>query len=639
MCGIAGLLEPGHLSRGATAASRRMADAIAHRGPDDHGVWTDQQAGIALSHCRLAVIDLSRAGHQPMESHSGRFVISYNGEIYNCAELRLEIESAAGGIGWRGTSDTEVLLAAMDCWGIVGTLGRLNGMFAFAVWDRTTRTLTLARDRMGEKPLFYGTSGGLFLFGSELKALQAHPEFAGELDRDAVAAMLQYDYIPAPQTIWKQFFKLEAAHYIEVTDSGRSIGTPKPYWSLRECATVGIERQREAGELLDMELDALLRDAVRRRMAADVPLGAFLSGGIDSSLIVALMQAQSSRKVQTFTIGFDDLKFNEAPKAAGIAAYLGTDHTEMMVSAQDALDVIPKLPRLWDEPFGDSSQIPTYLLSELSRRTVTVALSGDGGDELFGGYRRFQTIVRLWALLEKAPAAVRKAVGTLLYPPSSKSHVAGPFERVARMLRAGSIEELYHWRVSRVEQSSSLVRNARAGSDHSFGDLLFLSSPGDKMMYADTLTYLPEDILTKVDRATMAVSLESRAPFLDHRVVEFAWTIPLAEKLTRSTSKTILRRVGRRYLPDEVLDQPKMGFSVPVEAWLRGPLRAWAEELLNEQRLEREGILHPSAVRTLWNGLIGGKRRHERVLWNVLMFQAWLAEQGRASAEEKARAA
>jgi len=606
-----------------------MADAIAYRGPDDAGVWTDNGGGVALGHRRLSVIDLSPAGHQPMQSHSGRFVITYNGEIYNFSDLRAELDGHGAKVEWRGTSDTEVLLASMDCWGVRGTLERLNGMFAFAVWDRETRTLTLARDRMGEKPLFYGTSGDLFLFGSELKALQAHPAFAAELDPDAIAAMLRYDYIPAPRTIWRNFFKLEAAHYIEISDGGRSVGEAKPYWSLKDCAVAGISHPREPGEQLDNDLDTLLRDAVGRRMMADVPLGAFLSGGIDSSLIVALMQAQSSRKVRTFTIGFDEPQFDEAPKAAAVAAHLGTDHTEMYVSAQNALDLIPKLPSLWDEPFGDSSQVPTYLLSELSRRSVTVALSGDGGDELFGGYSRFQTIDRLWGMLDKAPAPLRSAIGAPLLLASSSDHVPGPAGRAGRMLGARTLEALYHWRVSRVERPFALVTGAQPGDDHPFGDVPFLSSAADKMMFADTQSYLPEDILTKVDRATMAVSLESRAPFLDHRVVEFAWTVPMSEKLTRSTSKAILRKLARRYLPQAIFEQPKMGFCVPVERWLRGPLREWAEELLDERRLRQEGILNVRAVRGLWAALLAGKRRHERVVWNILMLQAWLAGQQR----------
>jgi asparagine synthase (glutamine-hydrolysing) len=605
-----------------------MADALTHRGPDDSGTWVDEGAGIAFGHRRLSIIDLSAAGHQPMRSHTGRFVIVYNGEIYNHLEIRAEVERNLGESKWQGTSDTEVLLAAIDCWGIQGTLERLNGMFAFAVWDRKTQTLTLARDRMGEKPLYYGTSGGVFLFGSELKAVQAHPAFVGNIDPDAVAAMLRYDYVPAPRTIWKGLFKLEAAHYLEISAGGRRIGRPVAYWSLKDVAARGVAHPRQPGAALDAELEALLKDAVARRMIADVPLGAFLSGGIDSSLIVAMMQAQSDRPVQTFTIGFDDPKFDEAPKAAAVAAHIGTDHTELYVSAQDALDVIPLLPRLWDEPFGDSSQVPTYLVSELSRRSVTVALSGDGGDELFGGYSRFQTIERLWRLLEIAPGRVRRAVGAPLALASATTHVPGAVGRAARMLAAPSPEALYHWRISRVERPFALVRGASDGAVAAFGDVPFLSTAAEKMMFADTATYLPEDILTKVDRASMAVSLETRAPFLDHRIAELAWKVPLAEKLTRSSSKAILRSIGRRYLPPDIMNQPKMGFCVPVESWLRGPLRDWAEDLLSEQRLKREGVLNVGPVRELWDNLVAGKRRHERVVWNVLMFQAWLTEQG-----------
>ena len=635
MCGIAGFVQTEHLTQGAARTAQRMADAVAHRGPDDAGVWTDEQAGVALGHRRLAVIDLSPAGHQPMPSESGRYVIVYNGEIYNYADIRAEIDRGAHPTRWRGASDTEVILAAMDSWGIRGTLERLNGMFAFAVWDRSTRTLTLARDRMGEKPLFYGRSDGVFLFGSELKALQAHPGFVGELDPDAVAAMLRYDYIPPPRTIWKRFRKLEPAHYVEVTDGGRSVSKPIAYWSLRDCAAAGISAPREAGAELEAELDALLRDSVQRRMISDVPLGAFLSGGIDSSLIVAMMQAQSSRAIRTFTIGFSNSEFDEARKAAEVAAHLGTDHTELYVSPQDALDVIPKLPRLWDEPFGDSSQIPTYLVSEMSRRSVTVALSGDGGDELFGGYNRFQTVDRLWSVIDRTPAFLRKTVAAPLLLASAHTHIPGLGGRVGRMLRATSLEALYHWRISRVERPFALVLGAQVACDCAFGDLPFLRTGPDKMMYADSLYYLPEDILTKVDRASMAVSLETRAPFLDHRVVELAWAIPLSEKLTRSTSKAILRKLCRRYLPQAIVEQKKMGFSVPVESWLKGPLRPWAEDLLSEQRLQREGVLNVAAVRSIWTNLLAGKRRHDRVVWNILMMQSWLAQQQQSSSEQQ----
>ena len=606
-----------------------MADAIAHRGPDDAGTWTDAEAGIALGHRRLAIIDLSPAGHQPMVSASGRFAIAYNGEIYNFRDIRAELDASGAKVAWRGESDTEVLLAAIDRWGVAETLTRLNGMFAFAVWDRETRVLTLARDRMGEKPLYYGATGGTFLFGSELKALRAHPDFNGRLDRDALVAMLRYDYVPAPHSIWQGIAKLEAGHFVEIRDGGRSVGAPTEYWSLRDCVTQGTSNPLADGPELLNDFERLLSDSVGRRMMSDVPLGAFLSGGIDSSLIVALMQAQSPRPVQTFTIGFDIGKFDEAPMAREIAAHLGTDHTELYVSAREAFEVIPRLPRIWDEPFGDSSQIPTFLVSEMSRRSVTVALSGDGGDELFGGYSRYHKIERAWAGVHQVPGTVRAALSRLVGLGADRDLVRGPLGRAATFLQLQSLEELYRWRVSRLDHPAALVPGAsEALSAAAFGPAPFLTDPGDKMMYADTRSYLPENILTKVDRASMAVSLEVRAPFLDHRVVEFAWRLPRSQRMGAHQGKAILRTLGQRHLPPEVMRRKKQGFCLPVEDWLRGPLRSWGEDLLSEQRLAGQGMLDVAAVRSLWRGFLDGKARHDSIVWNILMFQAWLSENG-----------
>jgi asparagine synthase (glutamine-hydrolysing) len=628
VCGLAGYLQGYELNEGAAATVRRMADAVAHRGPDDAGVWLDAEAGLALAHRRLAIIDLSPTGHQPMISATGRYVIVFNGEIYNFREIRTELNERNAGCQWQGRSDTEVLLAAISYWGVRDTLGRLNGMFAFAVWDRETRTLTLARDRMGEKPLYYGTSRGVFLFGSELKALRAHPEFRSALDLDAVTSMLRYDYIPAPRTIWKGFSKLQAAHYLEITNGGRCVGTQIPYWSLSDCAILGSARPLTDGPGLVSDLQLLLTDAVSKRMVADVPLGAFLSGGIDSSLIVAVMQAQSPRPIQTFTIGFEDHQFDEAPQAKAVAAHLGTQHTELCVTAKDAFDLIPRLPTIWDEPFGDSSQIPTYLVSALSRRSVAVVLSGDGADELFGGYSRFQAMARIWDSLRHLPVPARKALAQLIGIGSRNTSVPGALGRVAKILHSQKFEALYHWRVSRVEHPESLVLGIGSKSSWAFESIPFLAEPEEKMLYADTLSYLPEDILTKVDRASMAVGLEARAPFLDHRIVEFSWRLPMSQKLKGDTGKAILRSLGGRYLRSQVMKQPKMGFCLPVASWLRGPLRSWAEDLLSEQSLSRQGILNVPAVRGLWRDHLLGKRRHERILWNLLMFQAWLNEVG-----------
>jgi asparagine synthase (glutamine-hydrolysing) len=623
VCGLAGFLQTRELDENAAPTAERMAQAVAHRGPDDCGVWTDATAGIALGHRRLAIIDLSPAGHQPMTSASGRYVIVYNGEIYNFRELRAELDQL-GAASWRGSSDTEVLLAAIDQWGIRHALNRVNGMFAFAVWDRAARTLTLARDRMGEKPLFYGSTGGAFLFGSELKALQVHPEFNGRLDLDALTSMLRYDYIPAPRTIWQGISKLEAGHYVEIGDGGRTVGAPTAYWSLRDCAVEGSAHPLPDDPGLVGDLETLLSDAVGRRMIADVPLGAFLSGGIDSSLIVALMQSQSSRPIQTFTIGFEESEFDEAPRARAVAEHIGTDHTELYITPSEAIDVIPRLPAIWDEPFGDSSQIPTYLISALSRQSVTVALSGDGGDELFGGYSRFQTIRRIWDSIGGLPARPRKMLAASLGRASRNALVPGAIGRGARIIGAETLEDLYRWRISRVEQAHALVPGSSSDAESSaFGAAPFIADPAAKMMYADTLTYLPEDILTKVDRASMAVSLEVRAPFLDHRVVEFSWRLPMSQKLNRESSKAILRSLGRRDLPPQVMARGKMGFCVPVSAWLKGRLRGWADDLLSEERLSRQGIVDVSAVRRLWTDFLAGKKRHERIVWNLLMFEAW----------------
>lgn len=626
MCGIAGFLQRDALGPDAGDIAARMGGAIVHRGPDHGAVWLDADAGLAFAHQRLSILDLSPAGNQPMASPSGRFVVTYNGEVYNFRELRTEL----GDGNWTGTSDTEVLVAAIERWGARGTLERLNGMFAFAVWDRGDRMLTLARDRLGEKPLFYGISGDTFLFGSELKALQAHPRFDAQLDRDALACMLRFDYVPAPLSVWRGIGKLTAGHYVEVRDGGRSVGPQIPYWSLKDAAIDGAANRLTDRAQMERGLERLLSDSVASRMVSDVPLGAFLSGGIDSSVIVALMQAQASRPVRTFTIGFDDAAFDEAPKARAVASHLGTDHTELYVSPQDALDVIPSLPTMWDEPFGDSSQIPTFLVSKLARHSVKVALSGDGGDELFGGYSRYRAIDRAWAKLGRVPFAIRSTAAQGLSAVGGKPLIPGAPGRAARFLGARRLEDLYRWRVSRIAQPQRLLRDGATGDAcaAAFDAVPFLADAAEKMMFIDTLTYLPEDVLTKVDRASMAVSLETRAPFLDHRVVEFAWRLPRSQRLAPEGGKRILRAIGKRYLPAEVFDQRKMGFSVPVPAWLRGPLCGWAADLLASDRLAREGIFEPAAIHQLWTGFLAGKPRHDRLLWNILMFQAWYAEQG-----------
>jgi asparagine synthase (glutamine-hydrolysing) len=626
-----------------------MTRTIAHRGPDDSGTWIDPAAGVALGHRRLSVLDLSPAGHQPMVSSSRRYTIVYNGEIYNYRDLRAEIEAAGGAPSWRGHSDTEVMLAAFDHWGVPGTLERLNGMFAFALWDSQRRVLILARDRMGEKPLYYGRMGKTFLFGSELKALTVHPDFEQQVNREALTLFLRYDYVPAPLSIWNGIFKLPAAHYLEVAEGGRLIGPPTCYWSLFDVASRGAaDPLPDGAELLD-DLETLLKDAVARRMEADVPVGAFLSGGVDSSLVVALMQAQSSSRVRTFTIGFDDPAYNEAGHAKAVADHLGTAHTELYVSAEDVLGVVPRLPQIWDEPFSDSSQIPTYLVSALTRQQVTVSLSGDGGDELFGGYTRYVAGIRLWSLASRLPESSRHALAaltrsragrgaarTMMKLASPSRQVLGLEDRLHKIgdaIEAGSADQLYRRLVSRFQEPSALVIGGGEPRGAAAPAVPDLPGVAEKMMYLDTLTYLPDDILAKLDRASMAVSLEGRIPFLDHRVVEFAWRLPISARIRNGQGKHVLRQLLYRHVPRPLLDRPKSGFGLPLSGWLAGPLRAWAEDLLDEARLRAEGFFDPIAVRRLWNEHVRHERRHQ-VLWNILMFQAWWAEHRGAAQEQ-----
>ncbi len=651
MCGFVGYYEgrAGLSSGDFQDILYRMGLAIAHRGPDDDGVWIDKDAGIGLVHQRLSVLDLSVAGHQPMVSRSGRYVIAFNGEIYNHQVLRSELGSLSLSPEWRGHSDTETLLAGFEGWGVENTLVKTIGMFAFALWDRATRTLILGRDRMGEKPLYYGWQGsGLsraFLFGSELKALQAHPAFSAEIDRGSLCLLLRHNYISTPHSIYTGISKLPPGCLLTLTfdDSEPKI---RKYWDTLGVMRNGFDHPFEGSALEAVErLDCLAKEAIGQQMISDVPLGAFLSGGIDSSTVVALMQSQSARPIKTFTIGFHEEGFNEAHHAKVVANYLGTDHTELYVTPRVALDVIPRLQTLYSEPFSDSSQIPTVLVSQLARKYVTVSLSGDGGDELFAGYNRYVQTKQLLKTLSRLPKGLKHIVSSSFFLPSeiiSNSHAEHEQRFSAFSLgMAGITAKLHKWAgIIASENTDSLYRTLVShwlypehvviGANES-PTLLTANSPSlfgmdviHRLMALDTITYLPDDILTKVDRAAMGVSLETRVPFIDHRIVEFAWSLPLEYKLHDGVSKWVLRQVLSKYIPKELIDRPKMGFGVPIDTWLRGPLRDWAEDLLDESRLRQEGFFYPRPIRQKWEGHLSGKYNWDYQLWNILMFQSWL---------------
>jgi asparagine synthase (glutamine-hydrolysing) len=651
MCGLVGFIsEADGIGRSDSHdLVQRMASALSHRGPDDSGVWLDRDAGVALAHRRLAIVDLSPAGHQPMLSPSGRYVIVYNGEIYNFRSLKPDL--LAVGVRFRGTSDTETLLAAIDAWGLPATLDRINGMFAFAVWDRRARILHLVRDRLGKKPLYFGWVGRDFLFASELKALHAHPDFVPDLDRDALALLLRYGYVPSPHSIYRGIFKLAPAGHLAlpwnhqvIRDS--ALEKVRTYWSMREVARLGAAQPLKIRESEAIEhLEGLLTDAVEQRMIADVPLGAFLSGGIDSSTIVALMQTCSTRPVKTFTIGFHEAGYNEAEDAKQIAQHLGTDHHELYVTPRDAQEIIPQLPQIYDEPFADISQIPTFLVAQFTRRYVTVALSGDGGDEVFGGYNRHFIGPYLWQALSFCPRPIRRGCAGLMTSISPERWDRGiefvnqwlpqwlrrptpgyQLHRLALLLSIERPEQLYERLLSQWTNPDAIVIGGHESSSlHSNpGKRVEMDDFTHRMMYYDTIGYLPDDILVKVDRATMAVSLEARAPLLDHRVVEFAWRLPRAMKARRGQGKLILRKILGRHVPAGLVDRPKRGFAIPLDNWLRGPLRDWAAGMLDEERLRREGLVEPQQIRRLWEEHLTGKGNWVRPLWCVLMFQAWL---------------
>ena len=695
MCGFCGFLitDASVLSR-AEADVSSMALAIQHRGPDDTGSWTDASAGIALGFRRLSILDLSSAGHQPMHSASGRFVMTFNGEIYNHIDLRGLLSAAQLGTPaqpWRGHSDSETLLACLEAWGLEETLQKTVGMFAIALWDKQTRTLHLARDRFGEKPLYYGwattasTAAPAFVFGSELKALRAYPGFANPVSREALALYMRFTYVPAPYSIYQNIFKLEpgcmlsidtsvalqhegklleAGHQVPSVPTAASAPLRPPsmqgglrmhrWWSLASVVEVGAQNQIKSKEEALETLEQCLKDAVSVQSLADVPLGAFLSGGVDSSCIVALMQAQASSPVKTFTVGFEEAGFDETPHARAVAQHLGTDHNEIFVSAKQAQAVIAELPTIYDEPFADSSQIPTHLVCKAARQQVTVALSGDAGDELFGGYNRYFWGPRIWSRLAWLPYPARQALGAAIKTlptggwdalsrpmnallPESKNlaRVGDRAHKLAsRLSGVHNLDDLYNSLVSEWQDPAKVVK----GNGWKIGVNLqvpasMLTDPLPaigaeqhqlRMMYRDTMTYLPDDILCKVDRAAMATSLETRVPFLDHRVAELAWRLPLNMKIRNGQGKWALRQVLYKYVPKELIDRPKAGFAIPVGQWLRGPLRDWVEALLDEKRLEVEGYFYPKPIRDKWFQHLTGRYDHTPSLWAVLMFQSWL---------------
>ena len=643
MCGITGFFD---ITRSLSQSElnqniRLMSNSIQHRGPDDFGEWCDGETGVALGFRRLAILDLSPTGHQPMQSANERFVMVFNGEIYNFAALRDELHAL--GYNFRGTSDTEIMLAAISEWGLKKAVTRFNGMFAFALWDRQEHSLSLVRDRLGIKPLYYGWIGNSLVFGSELKALRAFHGFQGQIDRNALTLFMRYSYIPAPYSIYQGIFKLPPASMLTIHQNAQTRDQqPEIYWDVREVVQNNIAQpfQGNEAEAIDA-LESHLIKSIGLRMIADVPLGAFLSGGIDSSVIVALMQKQSSRPIRTFTIGFNEAGFDEALKAKEVASYLKTDHTQLYLSPNETRAIIPNLPTLYDEPFADPSQIPTFLVSQLARQHVTVSLSGDGGDELFGGYNRYFWTKRIWGTAGWLPTSFRSwvAKGVTSIPPQnwdrllSGSRLPNPGDKVHKLstiLSAPNPEAIYLQLVSQWQNPANLVIG---GSE----PLTILTDPSrwmntrsltEKMMSLDLVTYLPDDILAKVDRASMGTSLEARAPFLDdHETVEFAWKLPLHMKVRDGKGKWILRQVLYRYVPQKLVDHPKMGFGVPIASWLRGPLQGWAEALLDENRMKQEGYFQTGEIRQKWAEHLSGIRNWHYDLWNVLMFQAWLEAQ------------
>ena len=640
MCGIVGYWSETNFSNDVI---KTMCDQIRHRGPDAQSSWSDKARGLFFGHQRLSILDLSDAGKQPMTSSCGRYTIVFNGEIYNHLELRNLLRQKWGDIIWRGHSDTETLLNCIVHNGIDATLQLLNGMFALALFDKKYNEITLVRDRAGEKPLYFGYVNKTFFFGSELKALKCHPAWDGEINQNAIASYLRHNCVPAPLSIYKNIHKLPAAHYVRVKGFGKEISDPISYWDKENLFNNHIAAATD-DEIVD-ELERLLRNSVSSRMISDVPLGAFLSGGIDSSTIVALMQSINTQPVKTFSIGFEQEEYNEAQHAKQIAQYLGTDHTELYVTPRQALDVVPELSKIYDEPFSDSSQIPTLLVSRLARSKVTVSLSGDGGDELFCGYKRYSLGHNIWSKISILPAPLRMRLSKALraIPPNTfnlfqhalpskfwVNNAGDKAQKLADFLEHSQFEEFYQSLISQNKKPENLLlENVNDANILRNVHVNFTRKcPEEMMMYWDFMTYLPDDILVKVDRASMWTSLEVRVPFLDHNVIEYAWSLPFSTKKRNGCDKWILKEVLNKYIPSELMDRPKMGFGVPIEYWLRRELRDWAESLLDVNKLKQQGIFDVFQVRKIWDNYISGSSRNHQEIWNILMFQAWLENEG-----------
>lgn len=649
MCGICGFYSKSSFK--SDEIIKKMNLSIHHRGPDDSGIWQDGNAGIVFGHQRLSIIDPTPAGKQPMHSSSGRLILTYNGEIYNHLEIRSELQEIKSNIKWHSKTDTETLVEALDFWGIEVTLKKLVGMFAFAVWDRKLRSLTLVRDRMGEKPIYFGWQGigdkTVFLFGSELKALKVHPEFRGNINNDAIALQLRHNCIPAPYSIYKDIFKLLPGHYLQLKENDlvkKLLPNPKPYWSLVEVATQGVNKLKSLSTNdIEKELEQLLKISIKQQMMSDVPLGVFLSGGVDSSTVVALMQAQSNQPIKTFTIGFNEQEYNEAKYAKEVAKYLGTDHTELYVSAEQAMAVIPKLSLIYDEPFSDSSQIPTFLVSQLAKKKVTVALTGDGGDEVFCGYNRYIYSKNLWNKLTLIPLPLRKILASGIKSINSQSwnkflkilpslnqytNLADKVYKVTSALESKTLFDLYYKLISNWQNPNEILldgKEPRTFLTNYESELTKLDGQ-QQMMLLDSMTYLPDDILVKTDRAAMATSLETRAPFLNHKLLEYAWQIPQPLKLKKTQSKWILRQILYKYIPKKLVERPKVGFGVPIDSWLRGPLKDWAQALLDKTKLRNQGFFNPDSISIKWTEHLSGKKNWQYEIWSILMFQEWLSK-------------